>query len=66
MLNNIRFNDDKMIAMSGLVELFQHATGDDYIAGLWSSHILEGLKFYVAGQQRQHPLSTAVLLGLGL
>jgi hypothetical protein len=39
--------NDKMVALSGLAKLYQHATGDDYIAGLWKSHILEGLSGYV-------------------
>ncbi|KFY08964.1 hypothetical protein V492_05775 [Pseudogymnoascus sp. VKM F-4246] len=39
--------DDIMVALSGLAKLYQHATGDDYIAGLWKSHILECLNWYV-------------------
>lgn len=38
---------DKMVALSGLAKLYQHATGDDYIAGMWKSHIVECLNWYV-------------------
>ncbi|PVH70090.1 HET-domain-containing protein [Cadophora sp. DSE1049] len=39
--------NDKIVDLSGLAKLYQDATGDDYIAGLWKSHILEGLNWYV-------------------
>lgn len=39
--------DDKLVALSALAKLYQDATGDDYIAGLWKSHILEGMNWYV-------------------
>ena len=45
--------NDKIIALSGLAKLYQQATGDDYIAGFWRSHILEGLNWYVIRPARR-------------
>ena len=39
--------NDKLVALSGLAKLYHEATGDEYIAGLWKSHILECLNWYV-------------------
>lgn len=38
---------DKLPAFSGIAKLFQEVTGDEYIAGLWKSNILEGLDWCV-------------------
>ena len=38
---------DKLIALSGLAHLFQAATGQEYIAGVWKSHIKEFLDWRV-------------------
>jgi hypothetical protein len=34
---------DKLVALDGLVELYQDLSGDEYLAGLWRSHIFESL-----------------------
>lgn len=38
---------DKLPAFAGLAKLFQQATGDEYLAGLWRSRLLEGLDWRV-------------------
>lgn len=39
--------DDRLIAMEGIANTFQRHTGDQYIAGLWKSRLLEGLNWIV-------------------
>lgn len=36
--------EDKLPAFTGIAKLFQEATGDDCLAGLWRSRILEGCR----------------------
>ena len=38
---------DKLVALSGLSHLFQAATGQEYIAGVWKSHLKEFLDWRV-------------------
>nr|XP_036580365.1 eukaryotic translation initiation factor eif1a-like protein [Colletotrichum truncatum]KAF6788277.1 eukaryotic translation initiation factor eif1a-like protein [Colletotrichum truncatum] len=38
---------DKLYAISGVAKLFQEVTGQEYLAGLWRSRILEQLDWYV-------------------
>ena len=38
---------DKLIALSGLAQLFQEATGDEYVAGMWMSRLPSFLGWYV-------------------
>jgi len=38
---------DKLVALSGFAQLYQSATGDDYLAGLWRSQIPSGLNWQV-------------------
>ncbi|KAL1880554.1 hypothetical protein VTK73DRAFT_5567 [Phialemonium thermophilum] len=39
--------DDKLIAMSGIAEMFEKSTGDEYLAGLWRSRLVQGLLWVV-------------------
>lgn len=47
---------DKLVALSGLAHLFQEATGDDYLAGIWRSRLAEFLEWY-AGRPMSKPSS---------
>jgi len=38
---------DKLPAFAGIAKFFQEATGDEYIAGLWRSRLLDGLDWRV-------------------
>lgn len=38
---------DNLVALSGLARLFQEVTGDEYLAGLWRSHLLDALDWRV-------------------
>ena len=40
-------SSDKLVALSGLARLFQDITGDEYLAGLWKSHVVEYLGWRV-------------------
>jgi hypothetical protein len=37
---DLTYPSDKLLAMAGIAKLFQGATNDRYVAGLWSSHVL--------------------------
>ncbi|KAF5643818.1 heterokaryon incompatibility protein [Fusarium sp. NRRL 52700] len=39
--------DDRLIAMAGIAEMFKKNSGDEYLAGLWRSRIVEGLNWVV-------------------
>jgi hypothetical protein len=39
--------DDRLIAMSGIAEMFKKHTGDEYLAGLWKSRLIEGMNWVV-------------------
>ncbi|EXM19614.1 hypothetical protein FOTG_12466 [Fusarium oxysporum f. sp. vasinfectum 25433] len=39
--------DDRLMAMAGIAEMFKKNTGDEYLAGLWRSRIVEGLNWVV-------------------
>ena len=39
--------EDKLVAFAGIAQVFYEATGDQYLAGLWRSHIKEGLDWRV-------------------
>ncbi|PKS05522.1 hypothetical protein jhhlp_008213 [Lomentospora prolificans] len=39
--------DDRLIAMSGIAEMYRRQTGDEYLAGLWRSRLLDGLNWVV-------------------
>lgn len=43
----LSFGKDKLIAISGLAKVFKSFFDTQYIAGLWRSHLLEGLTWYV-------------------
>ncbi|KAH9874884.1 hypothetical protein J1614_004371 [Plenodomus biglobosus] len=40
-------SSDKLLAFSGIAKIFQEVTGDDYLAGLWRSRLLDGLDWRV-------------------
>ncbi|KAF1967189.1 HET-domain-containing protein, partial [Bimuria novae-zelandiae CBS 107.79] len=39
---------DKLIALNGLVDLFEHLSGEKHLTGLWRSHIWESLLWRVS------------------
>lgn len=39
--------EDRLIAMEGIASMFKRHTGDDYLAGLWRSRLVEGLNWIV-------------------
>jgi hypothetical protein len=39
--------DDRLMAMAGIAEMFKKNSGDEYLAGLWRSRIVEGLNWVV-------------------
>lgn len=39
--------DDRLIAMSGVAEMYKKHTGDEFLAGLWKSRLIEGLNWVV-------------------
>lgn len=39
--------DDRLIAMSGIAAMFKKNSGDEYLAGLWRSRLVEGLNWVV-------------------
>ncbi|KAF2452176.1 HET-domain-containing protein [Karstenula rhodostoma CBS 690.94] len=46
---NLTKRSDRLIAVRGLVELFEHLSGDEYLCGLWRSCIWSSLLWYVDG-----------------
>jgi hypothetical protein len=44
---SLTYPDDRLIAMSGIAEMFKENTGDEYLAGLWKSRLTEGLNWVV-------------------
>jgi Heterokaryon incompatibility protein (HET) len=48
-------NDDKLPAFSGLAHLFQDATGDDYLSGLWRSRLVDLLYWTAERPMRKTP-----------
>lgn len=40
---NLTYLSDKLPALAGVVDAIRRQTGDDYYAGLWKNHFLEGL-----------------------
>ncbi|KAF5659051.1 heterokaryon incompatibility protein [Fusarium circinatum] len=49
--------DDRLMAMAGIAEMFKKNSGDEYLAGLWRSRIVEGLNWVVLepGPRPQNP-----------
>uniref|UniRef100_A0A0B7KEL3 Heterokaryon incompatibility domain-containing protein n=1 Tax=Bionectria ochroleuca TaxID=29856 RepID=A0A0B7KEL3_BIOOC len=49
---------DRLWAFSGIASLFQEASGDEYLAGLWRSRLLEMMDWYVekpmAAESKEH------------
>ncbi|KAE9380121.1 HET-domain-containing protein [Stipitochalara longipes BDJ] len=45
---------DKLVALSGLANLFQGITKDQYLAGIWRSHAIAGLNWHVEYQEGVH------------
>jgi Heterokaryon incompatibility protein (HET) len=46
---------DKLPALSGLARLFQERYGDQYLAGLWKSHLIEDLCWQCFGATNTRP-----------
>jgi hypothetical protein len=44
---DLTFPMDKLVAISGVVKFFRSATGDDFLAGLWRSHLPAALNWKV-------------------
>ena len=44
---------DKLIALSGLAHVFQDATGDEYLSGLWRSRIVDSLHWQAERPMRK-------------
>jgi hypothetical protein len=47
--------EDRLIAMAGIAKMFERHTGDEYLAGLWRSRLVEGLNWVVVNP-RARPL----------
>ena len=45
----LSFIEDRLPAFSGVAQLFENATGDEYIDGLWRSRLVEQLVWWVPG-----------------
>ena len=43
--------DDRLPATAGIASEFQILTGDVYIAGLWESHLIDDLQWYVVPER---------------
>ncbi|KAF5592825.1 heterokaryon incompatibility protein [Fusarium pseudocircinatum] len=44
---SLTYPDDRLMAMAGIAEMFRKNSGDEYLAGLWRSRIVEGLNWVV-------------------
>ncbi|PNP80968.1 hypothetical protein FNYG_05435 [Fusarium nygamai] len=49
--------NDRLMAMAGIAEMFKKNSGDEYLAGLWRSRIVEGLNWVTLepGPRPQNP-----------
>ncbi|KAF5604235.1 heterokaryon incompatibility protein [Fusarium pseudoanthophilum] len=54
---SLTYPDDRLMAMAGIAEMFRKNSGDEYLAGLWRSRIVEGLNWVVLepGPRPQDP-----------
>ncbi|KAI1745447.1 heterokaryon incompatibility protein [Xylaria scruposa] len=43
----LTYPSDKLVAIAGIAQLFRDATGDEYVAGLWKSRLIEMLEWRV-------------------
>jgi hypothetical protein len=50
---NFTFSKDRLPALLGIAQLFAQVTGDEYIDGLWRSHLIEQLVWRVPQPQSQ-------------
>ncbi|KAJ1563135.1 hypothetical protein HK405_013961, partial [Cladochytrium tenue] len=48
---DLTVNDDKLNALSGLANRLANLTGDEYLAGIWKSHIFEDLFWRVRSRE---------------
>jgi hypothetical protein len=46
-LRQLTFTVDKLLAIAGVSKLFSTVMRDDFIAGLWRQHLMEGLLWYI-------------------
>jgi hypothetical protein len=49
--------EDKLIAFAGIAKVFYNATGDTYIAGLWSSRAREGLDWRLHTPEKRRSIT---------
>ncbi|ETS82999.1 hypothetical protein PFICI_04875 [Pestalotiopsis fici W106-1] len=54
---SITMADDRLPALSGVVQRIQERLGDEYTAGLWHSHIMEGLSWQVSMFPREYTIT---------
>jgi hypothetical protein len=51
----LSWESDKLPALSGLARLFEQKYGDEYVAGLWRSNIVEGICWQTYGDPHSRP-----------
>jgi hypothetical protein len=51
----LTFSDDRLIALSGVAQLFRSITGDRYLAGLWWSQIATSLRWKRNAEEAARP-----------
>ena len=54
---------DKMVAISGLAKLFAQQLGAEYVAGLWSDDLIEGLAWQGLGSGKQLSEASSEYIG---
>jgi hypothetical protein len=47
--------EDRLVAMEGITKMFEKHTGDEYLAGLWRSRLVEGLNWIVVNPLARRP-----------
>lgn len=47
--------EDRLVAMEGIAKMFEKHTGDEYLAGLWRSRLVEGLNWIVVNPLARPP-----------
>lgn len=51
-LRSLTFPDDKLLAIAGISKLFGRVMRDQFLAGLWHRHFLDGLLWYIRPKTR--------------
>jgi hypothetical protein len=57
----LKFAQDRLLALSGLAVQMQARTGDTYLSGLWRSSLLEDLPWYL--EEEELPIAEKCLPG---